>query len=85
MGIRIENVRIVFESVGGNAIDPSMDLMVDEDEIENYIKKNPFPESENYTKDDFINDMLSSGFLELPNNLKDETEDYIAEFIEEYL
>ena len=59
---------------------------IGEEEIEEYVKKNPMPEDDKYSIDDLIEDVAVEynrhyGFLALSDELKPETREYVAKMI----
>jgi len=85
MGVRVDRFWVVYESVGGNAIDPEY-LGISKGKIQEYMKENPMPEDHEYSPEDLIIDVTqSSGFLTLSNDMKPETREYVAELIGELM
>lgn len=80
MGIRIERVTLVYESVSMTPIEPGN--LISKKEAEAYLEEHPFPKDERYSEDDFLNDLDCTGFWTLPDGLKDETLDYIKEALD---
>ena len=85
MSIRCGNFKVIYESVTMQAITPS-DLGLSADSIRQYLATHPFPEDPAYSAEDFIGDVTqSSGFYCLPQDTKSETDDYIADCIQELM
>lgn len=78
MGIRVDDFKLVYESVTMTPIDPEY-LGITREQIENYLKDSPMPDDPAYSVEDMIGDITgSSGFYSLPKDIKDETADFIA-------
>jgi len=72
-----------IDSVTCDGYDPEYNR-VDENELNDYLKKHPFPKDPNYSVDDLKNDLLfSSGLYTLPNGVKEETVEYIEDLLNE--
>lgn len=84
MGVRIEKKTIVYESVGGESIVPWI-VFPSKVEIKEYMKKNPYPETDIYTLEDLLADTSSSGAWWLPDGLTEEQKDYIIDMTEYFL
>jgi hypothetical protein len=84
MSIRIEKKTVVYESVSGVSIEPDT-VFTDEDEVKEYLKKNTFPGTEQYTEEDLLADTQSSGAWWLPDEITEEQESYIAEMTYSFL
>lgn len=85
MGIRVGDFKVVYESVTMEAINPEY-LCVTREQIEDYLKDNPMPNDPAYSVEDMIGDITqSSGFYCLPQDIKDETADFIATLIGELI
>ena len=81
MGIRVGNFKLVYNSFTMDTIDPAY-LGISKKQIEEYLRKNPMPDDPVYSMEDMIGDITgSSGFYSLPNEIKDETADFIATLI----
>ena len=81
MGIRVEERVVVYESVTMEAINPEY-LGITEEQIREYMKKNPMPEDPAYSPEDLILDLTqSSGMLTLPKKTKPETREYVADLL----
>ncbi len=81
MGIRVDNIKLVYESTTMEAIMPEY-LGITKEQIEEYLKELPMPEDPAYPKEDMIGDITkASGFYSLPKDIKDETADFIATLI----
>ena len=83
-GIRIEDKKIVFESITWTAIEPST-LNIGADEAKEYIKKHPMPKDPEYSAEDLIGDLQTDGFWTLPMTIKPETEVFIIDLIDELI
>ena len=85
MGIRIEMRKVAFESITMAAIEPQY-LGITREQIEEYIKTHPYPDDPAYPIEDMVGDVTqSSGFYCLPNDTKDETDDWIADMLQELI
>ena len=85
MGIRVENLKVVYESVTMAAIEPNY-LSITREQIEEYIKTHPYPDDSAYSVEDMIGDVTqSSGIYTLPRDTKDETDDWIADMLQELI
>jgi len=85
MGIRVDDFKVVYESVTMTPIDPEY-LSISREQIENYLKDNPMPDDPAYSVEDMIGDITQScGFYCLPKDIKDETADFIATLIGDLL
>lgn len=83
MSIRLEKKLIAYESVSMTPIDPSCGFYK-ETKVKEYLKEHPMPHNEVYSEDDLIYDLCkSSGMLCFPNDLKEETIDYIETLMNE--
>jgi len=86
MGIRVGVFKIVYSSTTMEAMDPQY-LGITKDKIEEYLKKceaagRPMPEDPAYSREDMIGDITgSSGFYSLPDDIRDDTADFIATLI----
>ena len=79
MGIRIEKKVIVYNSTDMLAIEPQY-LGINETDLRKYLADNKFPEDPSYGYGDLVYDLLdSTGIWTLPNEIKQETCDYIVE------
>ena len=56
------------------------DLWLNEKEVKDYIKENPFPKDEDYTLEDFLHDLKAEGTIIIPTEKK-ETAEYICDLI----
>ena len=59
-------------------------LFIDEDEIREYLKNNPFPKDKEYSKEDLLRDINATGSITICCE-KEETAEYIAEMIYQLL
>ena len=85
MGIRVDDFKVVYESVTMEAINPEY-LGITREQIEGYIKEHPYPDDPAYPVEFMIGDITqSSGFYCLPKDIKEETTDFIATLIGELL
>ena len=80
MGIRFVRVCGIYDSVNDKFVEPAY-LGLEPDEVKEYIKEHPFPKDESYSVDDFLYDLTTSGSWTLPDDIKKETGEYIAELI----
>lgn len=86
MGIRVGDFKLVYESVTMEAINPEY-LGITKEKIEDYLKKadavgRGMPDDPNYSREDMIGDIAgSSGFLSLPNDIGEDTADFITTLI----
>ena len=84
MGIRIENITILWDSVMGTPITPG--YLCNKLQIVNYLKDHPFPDDQSYSKGDFIRDMQTTdNIVTFDQPLSKEIAEYIEEFIKEIL
>lgn len=84
MGIRIEKKNIVYENVGCISIEPCC-VFPNIDEVKEYLKDNPFPETEHYTAENLLGDTQSSDAWWLPDEVTEEQKTYIEEMTEFFL
>lgn len=85
MSIRIDRYWVVYETITMEAIDPAY-LSITKADIKKYIKDNPMPKDKEYLEEDLITDLTnSSGTLILPDDIKEETRDYVAEMLNELI
>jgi len=85
MGIRIEKKLVVYESVTMEAINPKY-LNISKEQILDYMEKHPMPEDPAYSKEDLILDLTESdGMYTLPDNIKQETIEYIRDMLNSIL
>lgn len=85
MGIRVDRYWVVYDSMSMKAIDPEY-LFIAEDKIKEYVKENPMPEDPEYSSEDLIGDITeSSGFYTLPDNVKVETRNYVANLLNDLI
>jgi len=85
MGIRfVRNKSGIYETSSCYFIEPSH-LLISDEEIKEYLAKHPFPKDENYSIEDLKRDLRSDGSFTLPNEINDETGEYIARMISELL
>ena len=85
MGIRVGRFNVVYESVCMEAIDPQY-LGIRKEAIEKYLEEHPYPEDPNYPVEFMIGDITqSSGFYCLPDDIKDETADFVAQLISDLM
>ena len=81
MGIRIAKYLMAFHSFTCTGVEPEYMNWKPED-IEEYLKEHPMSDDPNYSKDDMINDLTdSSGTLTFPEDLKQETIDFLEELM----
>jgi len=79
--IKIRKCWMIYESVTMEGIDPSA-LRISEEDIRNYLRANPMPEDPAYSRDNLIHDLTrSSGTYTLPNDIRQETRDYIEDML----
>jgi len=72
---------VVYESVTYEAINPQY-LGITKEELEDYLKKHPMPKDPAYSEKDLMGDLLySSGMYTLPEDIKEETIEYIEELL----
>jgi hypothetical protein len=83
MSIKIEKKWIVYESVTLNPIIPAYVLNLDK--VKEYINNNPFPETEDYTKEDLLFDVQSDGIWTLGDYVTEEQREYIREMVQTLL
>lgn len=90
MGIRVGVFKVVYNSTTMEAIDPQY-LGITKEKIEGYLEKceavgRPMPKDSAYSKEDMIGDITgSSGFYSLPDDISDDTADFIATLISELI
>jgi len=85
MGVRfVRNKSGIYDSISCCFIEPCC-LLISEEKIEKYLAEYPFPNDENYSIEDLKTDLKLMGSWTLPNNIKDETGEYIARMISELL
>lgn len=85
MGIRVDNLKVVYDSVTMEVIEPEY-LSITKQQIEEYLKEHPMPEDPEYSLEDMINDITkSTGFYHLPKAIKDDTADFIATLISDLM
>ena len=87
VGIRIEKVNLVYCSTTGQAIVPehvfhTLESLV---KVNDYVKANPFPETELYNAKDLLCDCTSSSAWTLGDYVTEEQKDYIIELINVFL
>jgi len=79
--IRVDRFWVVYSSTTMEAVNPEH-LSLTRKEIEEYMKDHPMPEDPEYGREDLIKDLtMSSGFYRLPDNTKEETQEYVAELL----
>jgi len=82
MTVKVDRFWIVYESTSMQAIDPDY-LCISEEDIREYMKEHPMPDDPHYSVEDLIGDLtMSAGFLTLPDSLKPETRQYVADLIQ---
>lgn len=85
MGIRIGNFKMVYESTCMEAIDCQY-LGITREKMEEYLKEHPMPDDPEYSLEDMIGDITgSSGFYILPNKIQDDTANFIATLIGDFM
>jgi len=85
MSIQVGRFWVVYESFTMNAIDPEY-LSITEEEIREYMKEHPMPDDENYSEEDLIGDITnSSGFYCLPDEIKEETREYVKQLLNDLI
>jgi len=83
MSVRIKKRYVVFDSITGYVFEPEY-ARIAKDVIEKYLEYHPMPEDPKYTKEDLINDLTNmTGNLLLPEDLKDETVDFLEDLLGE--
>ena len=81
MAIRIERKLVCYESVTMEAINPQFHN-ISKEKIIRYMKNNPMPNDPAYSKEDLILDLTQSqGMYTLPNNVRQETIEYIENLL----
>lgn len=76
-----QKVILVFEDVTMIPIVPKY-LGITEEKMVEYMRENPMPKDEEYSGEDFINDITESGgFYSLPDGIKKKTIDYIVDML----
>jgi len=83
MGVRVEKKWIVYESVTMTPIQPG--IVLPEDKVEQYLREHPFPETEDYTKEDLLMDTRSDGMWVLGDYVTEEQREYIDEMVQAIL
>ncbi len=84
MGIRIEKKLVVFETVSMAAIEPS-GIFTKKEEVLEYIKEHPFPETEFYGTQDLIGDTQSGEMWTLMEEVTEEQQNYIEDMVAYFL
>lgn len=85
MGIRVERVVLVYESICMETVIPRY-LGISQESAEEYLQKHPYPEDKAYTKDDLLADLsCGGGMWTLPDRIRDETMAYISDMISELM
>ena len=84
MGIRIEKKNIVYESVSMTAIEPNF-VFTNMEEIKEYLKTKPFPETKHFTANDLLWDTQSTGMWTLPDEITEEQKNYITDMTDHFL
>jgi len=83
MSIRFKEVTIAMETITSTAYDPEYNR-VDREELDRYLKENPFPKDDAYSEEDLRSDLLhSSGAYTLPKGVQMETKAYIEDLLNE--
>lgn len=82
MSIRVEKRNVV--NVSGVSIKPDI-FFSNKNEVREYIRKNPFPETRYYTEGDLWWDIRSSGAWWLPDEVTEEQKEYIIEMVRYFL
>jgi len=60
------------------------ELMLDDERLKEYLKDNPFPQDKYYTKEIFLSDLSSEGYISVICE-KIETAEYVSNLIYELL
>lgn len=85
MGIRVDDFKVVYESITMEAINPEY-LGITKEQLEEYLKEHPYPEDPEYSEEFMIGDITkSSGFYHLPMSIKPETADFIATLLNDLI
>lgn len=84
MGIRIEKMNVVFESVSGAIIEPNY-VFTDKEAVKQYLKEHSFPETKFYGTEDLIQDMRSEGMWTLMDEVTNEQRNYIVDMVSYFL
>jgi len=74
----------IYDSVNCLFVEPDS-LMISKEAVAKYLKKHPFPEDPAYSKESLLLDMQTTGSWTLPNDIKDETGEFIAEMVQELI
>lgn len=79
--IRIEKRLVAYFSVTGEGFNPKYNR-IPKEKIQNYLRENPMPEDPMYTPEYLMFDLTGSeGLYFLPDNVKQETIEYIEDLL----
>lgn len=85
MGIRVDDIKLVYESITREAVLPEY-LGITKEKMEEYLKEHPMPKDPEYSLEEMVNDITkSTGFYSLPKDIKDDTADFIATLISDLM
>lgn len=85
MGIKVDDFKVVYESVTMEAIEPEY-LGITKEQILEYLKEHPMPLDLAYSEEEMINDITgSTGFYHLPMAIKEETANFIATILSDLI
>jgi len=81
MGIRFERNKCgIYDSINCRFVEPAY-LLLDKQKVTQYLKEHPFPKDPAYSEESLLGDLQTTGSWTLPNDIRDETGEYIAEMI----
>jgi hypothetical protein len=72
----------IFDSINCTFIEPNS-LCIDKEKVDEYLKTHPFPKDPEYSVEDLVGDLQTTGSWTLPEGIKDETGEFIAEMVYE--
>ena len=84
MGIRVERKLVVFESITGVGIEPEY-TGITPGQLRAYMIGNPVPIDSEYSKEDILADIRSSGVWFLPDKTSEAVQDWIAQMLSDLL
>lgn len=83
MGIWFVRKCGIFDSINNIFLEPGH-LGIDPKKVKAYIKKHPMPKDDCYSEEDLLMDLKSTSSWTLPDGIKDDTGNWIAELMDTF-
>jgi hypothetical protein len=74
----------IFDSMNCRYVEPAY-LIISKTKIKEYLKTHPYPNDPAYRVEDMMGDLQTTGSWMLPEGIKEETGEFIANMVQELL